>query len=290
VSNPIRRFLFAALLSTLGWATLLVGCTDPAQVSEQQATLHAERLAKLADDDVQELRRGMPRGAKALADRPVSGKDASDRSAVRQLLDRVRGGDHDLEIAKSTFFALTDETGAVIASDQSPDRLAGRHLSEAFPALSKVLKGELTQTRGSIEELAGARTGGDEQWVLAVPVGDGTTLRGAYVSGWSLRRFAFHLEETLKHDLVEQAAHSSAGTKQPLVYVFVFAGAKIYGAPVTPLVNAQALQALDLPGHTTQGAAFHGKLEITGRAFGVAARRCAQMGDDVGVAVLRSET
>jgi len=252
--------------------------------------LHAERLSKLADDDVEEVRRGLPKGAKALTS-VWEGKSRPDHFAVRQELERVRGQDHDLEVAKSTFFALTDDKGAVLASDQTPDQLAGRPLGEAFPALVKVLNGERVETRGAMPELAGAKGGSDEQRVASVPVVDAAgTVRAMYASGWSLRRFAYHLEEALKHDLVEQATRAGTRPKLPLVYVFVFAGRKVYGAPVTPLVNAEALEALNLQSRTENGAVFHQKLEITGRGFGVAARRCPKMGGDVGVAVIRSET
>jgi len=71
--------------------------------------------------------------------------------------------------------------------------------------------------------------------------------------------------------------------------VFVFAASKVYGAPVTPLVNAEALERLGLSTKTDQGVVFHQTLEITGRTYGVAARRAPKMGADVGVVVLRSE-
>jgi hypothetical protein len=217
---------------------------------------HVDRLAKLADDDVDELRRGMPRGAKALG--PIwSGKadPHADPSSVRRALDRVRNEERDLEVSKGTFFAVTDDKGAILRSDQEPDQLAGKSLVAAYPGLVKVLAGETVELRGSMTEMAGARTGGDEQWVIAAPVRDAeSAVRGVYASGWSLRRFAYHLEETLKHDLVEEALRAGESrTKQPLVYV------------------------------------FHQQLEITGRGFGLAARRSPKMGADVGVAVLRSE-
>jgi hypothetical protein len=267
----------------------LQSCTNSGKVSEQQAIAHAERLAKLADDDVEELRRGLPRGAKSLAS-VWADKSLPSHGDLRRALDRVRGEDRDLEIAKSTFFALTDATGTVVASDQDPDRLAGRSFQGAFSPVSRSLAGEPVETRGAMPELAGAQSGSDEEWLASVPVVDGSgAVRGAYASGWSMRRFAYHLEETLKHDLVEQAGHSGP-VKLPLVYAFVFAGGKVYGAPVTPLVNGDALQALDLPSKTENGATFHQQLEITGRPYGLAARRCSKMGADVGVAVLRSET
>src|SRR5262249_41271814 len=160
---------------------------------------------KLADDDVEELRRGLPRAAQSLS-AVWADKSLPSHAELRRTLDRVRGDDIDLSIAKSTFFALTDGTGTVVASDQDPDRLAGRSLQTAFAPLGKTLTGERIETRGEMPELAGAKSGSDEEWLASVPVTDPSgAVRGAYASGWSMRRFAYHLEETLKHDLIEQA-------------------------------------------------------------------------------------
>jgi hypothetical protein len=271
---------------------LLVACSEPSKVSERKAIAHVERLAKLAEDDVDELRRGVPRGAKALGQIwEGKGDPHADPGSVRRALDRVRSEDRDLEIAKGTFFAIADDKGIVMRSDQEPDQLAGKTIVGPYPGLVKVLAGETVELRGSMVETAGARTGGDEQWVIASPVRDPQeVVRGLYASGWSFRRFAYHLEETLRHDLVEEALRAGESrTKQALVYVFVFAGSKVYGAPVTPLLNAQTLENLGLTGKTENGAVFHQQLEITGRGYGLAAKRTPKMGADVGVAVLRSE-
>ena len=271
---------------------LATSCTEPSKISERQATLHAERLAKLSDDDVDEMRRGMPRGAKALGQIwEGKGDPHADTGSVRRALDRVRSDDRDLAVAKGTFFAIGDDKGIALRSDQDPDPFVGKSFVGSYPALAKVLAGEAVELRGSMPEAAGARSGDDEQWVIAAPVRDGqSVVRGMFVSGWSLRRFAYHLEEALKHDLVSEALKAGeARTKVPLIYVFVFAGPKVYGAPVTPLVNAQALEGLDLLGKTANDVVFHQQLEITGRGYGLAARRAPKMGPDVGVAVLRSE-
>jgi hypothetical protein len=106
-----------------------------------------------------------------------------------------------------------------------------------------------------------------------------------------MRRFAYHLEETLKHDMTADALRAGdKHVKLPLVYVFVLAGSKVYGAPVTPLINSETLEKLDLASKLTEGAVFHQTLEISGRGFGLAAKRAPKMGADIGVAVLRSET
>jgi hypothetical protein len=283
---------------TLGRAWILLvlalpaSCSEPSKVSERKATEHVERLAKLSDDDVEEMRRGMPRAAKALG-QIFDGKSDphADPSSVRRALDRVRNDDRDLSLAKGTFFAVADDKGVVLRSDQEPDQLAGKSLMGAYPALAKVLSGEVVELRKSMPETAGARAGGDEQWVIAAPVRDPQgVVKGIYASGWSMRRFAYHLEETLKHDLVSEALKAGESrTKQPLVYVFVLTGSKAYGAPVTPLVNSETLEQLGLGGKTENGVVFHQQLDITSRGYGLAARRAPKMGTDIGVAVLRSE-
>lgn len=279
---------------SLSLAVLASACTDQAKVSETKASAHAERLAKLADDDVDEVRRGLPAGAKSLSATWGDKKDAGeDPSSARRALDRARSENRDLSVAKSTFFALTDEKGAVLRSDQDPDIFAGKSLVVAYPAVAKVLAGESLETRGVMAEAAGARTGGDEQWVAAAPVRDSQgAVRGVYATGWSMRRFAYHLEEALKHDLNAEALRSGDKTlaKLPLLYVFVLAGGKVYGAPVTPLVNSETIEKLDLMSKTTGETVYHQTLEITGRGFGLAVRRAPKMGADVAVAVLRSET
>jgi hypothetical protein len=284
---------FASLLMATFVALSASACTDTAKVSEGKAVAHAERLAKLADDDVEEVRRGLPHGAKSLGQVWDGKKDPmADPSLARRGLDRARDENRDLAVAKSTFFAMTDDKGTVLRSDQEPDILAGKSLVASYPDMAKVLAGEAIEMRGSMPETAGARTGGDEQWVAAAPVRDAQgKVRGIYASGWSMRRFAYHLEETLKSDMMTEALRAGdKNVKLPLIYVFVVAGSKVYGAPVTPLVNTETLQKLDLPSRMADGATFHQTLEITGRGFGLAARRAPRMGPDIGVAVLRSET
>ena len=251
------------VLASLG----IAGCNESSKVSERKASAHAERLSKLVDDDVEEVRRGLPRGAKALGKIWEGHADPhADPGSVRRALDRVRSEDRDLEVCKSTFFAITDDKGMVLRSDQEPEQLAGKNLLAAFPTLIKVLSGEGVEAVGAIPELAGARTGSDVQWLAAAPVRDVSgVVRGIYVSGWSLRRFAFHLEETLRHELIEEALKAGESRmKLPLIYVFAFLEDKAYGAPVTPIVNTDAIEALDV-GAKTEAGVFHRFIEITGR-------------------------
>ena len=82
---------------------------------------------------------------------------------------------------------------------------------------------------------------------------------------------------------------NNTGVKQPLLYVFVFDGKDVYGAPVTPMVDVEALAALDLGAKTAGDVVAHQQIEITGRTYGVAARRTPALGPNAGIAVLRSE-
>jgi hypothetical protein len=287
-----RRTVLGVVVACAALFAAGAGCTDSSKISERKATEHADRLAKLADTDVDEVRRGLPLGAKALGQLWDGQADpTADPGAVRRALDRVRDQDRDLTVAKSTFFALTDDKGTVIRSDQEPDALAGRSLTGSYPEAVKVLSGVAVETVGAMAENAGARTGGDQQWVAAAPVRDRAgVVRGMYATGWSFRRFAYHLEEALKHDFMEEAlkAHDTR-FKAPLIYVFVFVGPEVYGAPVTPLVDSQALQGLDLPAKTADGVTFHQRIEITGRAYGLGAKQVPKLGQSAGIAVLRSE-
>jgi hypothetical protein len=169
--------------------------------------------------------------------------------------------------------------------------MAGKSVTASFPALLRALSGDVVETIGSMPELQGTRTGADEQWIAAAPVRDDKgAVKGLYVTGWSFRRFAYHLEETVRHDLIESALRENdTRTKQPLLYAFVFDGSKVYGPPITPAVDVQALEALDLSAKTANDVTFHQQLEITQRTFGLAARRTPKLGPNCGIAVLRSE-
>lgn len=266
-----------------------LGCKDTGKISESKAIQHVERLAQLADEDVEQLRTGLPRGANALgSDWAQPGGDAPDAQTVRARMEKVRDGERELSIAKSTFFAVTDGEGLVLRSDLDPDTLVGKNLTERFPDLRKALAGEYVETFGAMPELQGSRSGPDEQWLAASPLRDGEgSLRGAYVSGWSLERYAYRLEHALKSDVTKEAMEASG--KIPLTYAFVFRGGKVYGAPITPSINEEALEKLDLAARTANDAVFHQQIEIDGRKFGVAARRVPKLGQDAGVALIRSE-
>lgn len=111
---------------------------------------------------------------------------------------------------------------------------------------------------------------------------------GLLLTGWTFRRFANHLQESLRHDLQEQLLEAKDTGKLPILYVAVFDPTGVYSAPLTPPVNDKALADLDLLAKTAAGP-VHGIVSITERDFGYAAIRVPKLGADTGVAVLRSE-
>ena len=268
---------------------VLAGCTDAAKVSEERATHSASVMSKRATEDVAEVTRGLPAGAAQLATLYAAGADpARDLPAVRKGLRRVRAEVPDLTRAASTFFALVDAQGIAVRNDLEQDVMAGQDVLKLFPDLAKAKEGGVVTATGLF---GGARAPGDpdRDWVAATAVKDGQGVFAGYLlTGWTLRRFAFHLQEALKHDLIEEQAKTKDPGKLPIVYVSVFDKGAIYAAPLTPTVNEKALVDLDLAGKTAAGP-VHGKLSITDRDFGYAATRVPEIDADAGVVVLWSE-
>ncbi len=212
----------------------------------------------------------------------------SNPDIVRAALLKVRRQVPDLSMAKSTFFALTDDHGVAVRNDLEQDVMAGKDVLLAYPELSTALRGKsFVSTQGHFATPNPA--GPDEDWVAAVPVTEPSgKVLGLLVTGWPYRRFAYHLEESLKHDLQQAASQGAQGGKMPVVYVGLFDKNAVYTARGTPPVNERALADLHLVDATASGPS-QGTLKITGRAFGWAAVRLPRLGSEVGVVVLRSE-
>jgi hypothetical protein len=276
--KPLRSPLF------LGAALLVLACSKGAKVSVEKATAQADQAVKTAETDVAEVRKGLPEGAKQLA--PLYGKataPADDLKAVRDGLERARDKVQDLRVAKSTFFALADPAGTVLRNDREQDLMAGKSLFTSFPELKKAAAGYV-ETRGSMPEAAEVKGRPDGQWVAAQPVAVDGAVKGLYVTGWAWSAYAYRLENSVR------GAARDEGAKEPLLYVYVVVENDVYGAPISPEVNAQKI-AEQKPLDKIQGdAPFTAELEITGRDFGLAVRAAPALGPKVGIAVLRSET
>jgi hypothetical protein len=267
--------------------SLLAGCKDQGKVSAQRALENGSALAKLADADVAQIERGLPEGAKRLA--PLFANNADlhqDVGVVRGGLAKTRRDVPDLGLATSTFFALADASGVGIRNNLEEDLMAGKNLLSVFPDLAKAQAGAFVVTTGVFPGQTVKEQ--DRDWVAAAPVkAEDGKLVGLFVTGFTYRRFALHLHESLKHDLEEQLKKDDSG-KLPIFYVAVFDKSGVYSAPHTPPVNEKALADADLVGKTAAGPA-QGVLDITDRTFGWGAVRVPKLGPEAGVVVLRSE-
>jgi hypothetical protein len=166
--------------------------------------------------------------------------------------------------------------------------MAGKNLFASFPELRKSLKGSCVETRGSMPEAAGVNGRKDAQWVVACPIPGASPPKGVYATGWSWSSYAYRLETSIRDAVRSKIADEK--TKMPLLYVYVVVDQAVYGAPVAPQVNAEAIAKLKPTQKLKQGAVMTRVLTIAQRDFGVAIKLVPQLGPKVAIAVLRSET
>lgn len=286
-AGRVRRRAALGLALAFFAATNL-GCEDVGKKSAELGKQHVAFLASAAREDVAQVRRGLPEGGRELvalfqAAFPELPAPETAREALRRTRDRIP----DLGIAKSTFFAVAAPDGRVVRADTATDELAEKNIFAAFPELRTVATKDYVETRGSMPEAAGVRGRPDAQWVAAVPIRQDGALRGAYVTGWSWSAYAYRLEMSLRSAIMGE---TKEGEKVPLLYVYVVVGDAAYGAPVAPVVNGKAILALDPLAKLKGDQVWSSPLEIEGRTFGVALVRVPELGADVAIAVLRSET
>jgi len=279
-------FVPALFVLLVGWAGL--GCEDVGKKSAEHARRHVTPLVVAAREDVAQVRRGLPEGARELGELfqsafPELPAPETARAALARTRDRVA----DLNIAKSTFFAVTAPDGRVLRADTATDELAEKNIFKAFPELSQLASKPYVETRGSMPEVAGVRGRPDAEWVAGAPIKHGDELRGAYVTGWSWSAYAYRLETALRSSVMGETPE---GEKVPLLYVYVLVGDAAYGAPVAPVVNGKAILELKPLSRIKGDEVWAQSLEIEGRSFGVAVQRVAELGADVAIAALRSET
>jgi hypothetical protein len=266
----------------------MASCKKPGAVSAEKAKANVVLLTKATHSDVAEVRSGLPQGAKLLAPLFETGKPASDDAkAARTGLESTRNKVQDLRTAKGTFFGVAMPDGVLIRTDQDPDQMAGRGLFTAFPELKAALDGKYIESRGTMPEASGVRGRSDGQWIAAQPIGEAGAVKGLYVTGWSWSAYAYRLERALGSALRSELKE---GEKLPLVYAFVIVDKEVFGTPISPEVNAKAIaQVAPLTGASASAPTTF-ELEIDGREFGLAVELAPDLGKDVAVAVLRSET
>jgi len=272
----------------LSCLVLALGCENKSRISAERAKEHAATLVKTANEDLREVRAGLPKGAEHLSRLFAAGKRAADDpQAAEAALENARNRVQDLRTAKSTFFAVVDDTGLIIRNDNEEDAMAGKNLFGPFPELKQALTGKYVESRGSMPEASGVKGRKDAQWVAAAPINADGKPRGIYVTGWSWSSYAYRLENAIRTQLRSGLKEHE---KLPLVYVFVVADGGVYGAPVSPDVNIQEVDKLKVLEKVKGDQPFTAELEITGRDFGLAARALSEFGVDVAVVVLRTET
>ena len=279
----------------LGPAMLLSGCKDKGKVSAEEARSNVKLLVELAEKDVAEVDRGLPEGAKRMAAHLAKETDAKVLDAkqnapqVRTALLKMRQQVPDLGVAKSTFFAFTDDKGIAVRNDLEQDTMAGKDLVGAYPDLKKALAGEPYVTTQGRFPGAPNPQGPDKEWVAGVPVKrDDGSLIGLLVTGWTYRRFAYHLQEALKRELQDKLMRENDKGKLPVLYVMLFDKEGVYGARGTPEPDEKALMEVGLTAKTARGP-VDAPITIADRPFGYAAARVPKLGPDVGIVVLRSE-
>lgn len=285
---PVRGWLARGFLAAGVVVTLLgAGCEDKGKLSADRAAKHVEHLAAVASEDVEEVRRGLPRGAEYLSQAYSSDAEiGKDPQLARAALEAARAKTQDLRVAKSSFFALLAPNGEVIRSEMDPDLLAGRNVFSAFPGLKQASGGTYVEAVGSMHEARGVEGKPDGQWIAAQPIKADNEIIGVYATGWAWSVYARRLEHALRGHVLDTEKEGP----EPLLYVFIVAEGKAYGTAAAPEVNAQSIEKLS-PLSLTQGdESVTRVLEITGREFGLAMKRVPKLGEQVLIAVLRSET
>jgi hypothetical protein len=285
--TAVSRSSFRSLWWFALLLVVLLGCTDTGKLSADKAGQHVEYLSGVVKGDVEEVRRGLPEGAKQVASAFHDDEDpAKDPELAKQALQIARGTVQDLRVAKSSFFALATADGTVIRNDRDVDMMAGKNLLAAFPKLKAALDGKYVETTGSMHEARGVEGKPDGQWVAGTSVTTSAGPRVLFVTGWAWSTYAGRLEAALRTKILDT---EKAG-KEPLYYVFVVAGSQAFGSRTSPPVDAEAIQKLDPIGLVHGPDTVTRQIEITGRTFGLGLKRVPELGDDVAIAVLRSET
>ncbi len=284
VSNSRLRFAVLSLW-VLAISLLGAGCKDKTDLHVKGAVEDVHYLVGLTAEDVDSVRTGLPKGAERLSKLLEGGKfkltDAPD--ATRRALQEARGSDRHLRGAKSTFFAIASPDGRVLRDDRERDRMAGKSIFAAFPALKGALSQGYVETTGSMKEAA-RRSDSDGQWAAAVPVKVGDEVKAIYATGWAWSFYARTLQNNLRTKLRLEASEKQ--DRAPLIYVVILTKDGAFAWRETPMVDIEAVRnAKSAPVGNTP---WSKTIDITGRQFGLAVELAPALGEGISIAVLRS--
>lgn len=245
-----------------------------------------DALLPVIERDTKQIREGLPKGAAELA-KHLDEDPSANREGLRSAIIKARESTQELVVAKSTFFVFVGTDGFVKRGESDPDLAADKSLTKAVPATKAMLdKSEkLVEVFGYMEGLRGVNKGNEMQWIVGTPVVVDGELKGAFVTGFSLRRYAEVLENTLKAKLSEAVEEKRQG--MPLFYNFIIKGDEAYGTAVTPDENMSAVAEANPVGNM-QGGSFSKMLKIEGREFYLAAKPAPSLAKDAAVAIMMS--
>lgn len=267
---------------------LTLGCEDAGKESARLVVPNMKYVAAAAERDLGEVRRGMPAGAQALSDlfqRALPEKPAA--MDVRKELLRLRSDNPDISSAKSTFFLVAAKDGTILRNNLEEDDMAEKNLFQVYPETKAGLSKDYLETQGSWDIARGVNGRPDAQWLAMSRIKVNEQAEGLFLSGWSWSSYAYRLEMALRSEVMGE---TKSGDKVPLLYVYVIVGDQAYGAPVSPVVNGEEIVKLN-PLRKAQGKPmWTGAIEITRRPFGLALTHMPELGSNVVLAVLRSET
>lgn len=276
------------MLCLLAMGSCQLGCEDQGKKSARLVEKDIDYVVAAARRDVGEVRRGMPAGAKELSPLFADASPEKPASAdARKELLRLREDNLDLSAAKSTFFLIAHRDGTILRNNLEEDEMVDQDLFHVYPKAKKALEQDYVEFTGSWDVARGVNGRPDAQWLAAARIMAEGEVAGLFVTGWSWSAYAYRLETALRSHVLGE---TEEGGKVPLHYVYVIAGGKAYGAPVAPEVNGEAILQQNPLQKAQADQPVTLKLEITHRAFGLGLQRVPELGADVVLAVLRSET
>lgn len=284
--SKLRNMQSTFLWLFLALVTLSAGCRDRQKEAEAKLDPLFTEILPLVERDTKQIRDGLPKGAAIIA-KHLDEDPGADPAALQRAIQGARAGVYDLEVCKGTFFVFVDEKGTVLRSQDDPDLAAGASLTESVPDAKKIFTGKgLTEVWGTVHGFRGFEKGDDMQWIVGAPVtGKEGALRGAFVTGWSLRKYAESLEVLARDALTKKAENPDKPIE--LLYVLFAKGDRAFGGGLTPDVNVAAVAKLDVVKQSANGT-YKTTVTVEGREFVVAARRAPALAEDVAIVFMIS--